>query len=623
MREGAAGPVLVYDGHCALCRREAARLQRIAGDAMALESFGDPGVFDRHPELSRDDCLRELKLIHADGRVEGGAGAVASVLAMSGRTRWLGALLAAPEIRGGAARVYGWVVQRRERRQPDDGCAEGGCARHRAEAAASADTGADFRPTARLFLRALGVVYLVAFGSLAVQAHLLLGSDGLLPVRDFLAAQPQEGMARLWRLPTLFWFWNSDEVVRGGTIVGLALALGLILGLIPKLCVVGLWVLFLSYVTAGRDFFWFQWDSLLLETSALALLLPARAAVPPHPWVIFLFQWLVFRLLFESGLAKVQQGAQSWVPLMAMAWYYETAPLPSIGGWFAHQMPLWAHRLTAAATLLGELLVPLLVWARGRALRWTAFVLIVGFQVTIAATANYGYFNLLSAVLALFLLDGRDLRWLPGWLVGRPAAPAARRRWRPLVALAAAAIFLLTVLEFMVLIAAPGVGSSPFLVAVRQATQPFRLANKYHLFAHIDPRRIEAEIEWTADGQEWRPYQLHYKPGPVDRPPPIVAPHQPRLDFQLWFFTMGRDGSEHPYFNTLVSRLCAQPESVRPWFTPASFPDRPPLIVRVAYVRYRMTDRAVLAQEGRYWSRETVGHHPAAHFCDSPTPPRF
>jgi hypothetical protein len=43
----------------------------------------------------------------------------------------------------------------------------------------------------------------------------------------------------------------------------------------------------------------------------------------------------------------------------------------------------------------------------------------------------------------------------------------------------------------------------------------------------------------------------------------------------------------------------------------------------VAFQRYRMTDWETRSREGRYWSRETVGYHPVAHFCDSPTPPRF
>ena len=487
----------------------------------------------------------------------------------------------------------------------------------------------DYRPTARLFLTALGLVYLLVFASLAVQAQVLIGSDGLLPVRDFLAARRGEGLARFLRVPTLFWLWDGDAAVLGGAIVGLVLAAALVAGLRRKLCLVGLWLLFLSYVTAGRDFFWFQWDNLLLESTALALLLPVRAEAPPHPFVVFLFRWLVFRLLFESGLAKVQGGAESWFPLTAMAYYYETAPLPSLGGWYAHQAPVWAHRWTSALTLLGELLGPLLILG-ARPARRILFVLVVGFQVLIQGTANYGYFNVLSTAIALFLLDGRDLARLPDWLGGRarPGAGEPRdsrgsapARW--LIAAAGSTIFLLTLLELMVLLAGQGVAASSVLLGIREWTQPFRIASKYHLFAHIDPRRVEAEIEWTADGQTWRPYELHYKPGPLDRPPPVVAPHQPRVDFQLWFFTLGRDGGAHDYFNTLVRRLCTRPESVRRLFREPSLPPQPPLAIRVAYYRYRMTDRATQARDGRYWSRQLLDYHPAAYFCDATEPPRF
>ncbi len=488
----------------------------------------------------------------------------------------------------------------------------------------------DYRPTARLLLRGLGVVYLTVFLSLAGQAQLLIGSEGLLPVRDFLAARQAQGLSRFWRVPTLFWLWDDDRAVRGGCILGLGLALGLILGWRPKSCLVGLWLLFLSYVTAGRDFFWFQWDNLLLESTTLALLLPASPATPPHPGVVFLFRWLLFRLLFESGLAKVQAGAGSWVPLTAMAYYSETAPLPSIGGWYAHQLPLWAHRWTSALTLLGELVGPLLIWGP-RGARRAAFLLIAGFQVIIQATANYGYFNLLSFVLAVAMLDARDLAWLPRWIVSlrataSPRAPASglgRAGSRVLIGLGAAVIFLLTLLELMVLIAGQGVAASPTLVEVRGAVQPFRVANKYHLFAHIDPRRVEAEIEWSLDGAEWRPYLFHYKPGELDQRPPIVAPHQPRVDFQLWFFTLGRDGGAHAYFDTLVRRLCTRSDAVRLLFREASFPPDPPLVIRVAYYRYQMTDLATRDRDGFYWRRQLLQYHPRAYFCDSTEPPGF
>ncbi|MBI3325360.1 MAG: lipase maturation factor family protein [Nitrospinae bacterium] len=552
---------------------------------------------------------------------------MAGAFGVSPGWQWLRAVLQARGVRAIAYTAYRLVVRCCDRLLR--GAFPEGPPRREAEAMRAAESG-DYRPTARLFLRALGLVYLIVFASLAVQVHLLIGSDGLLPVRDFLAGDQGDGISRFWRFPTLFWLWDGDVAVRGGTILGLALALGLTIGWHSKSCLAGLWLLFLSYVTVGRDFFWFQWDNLLVESTTLALLLPASPAVAPHPWVVFLFRWLLFRLLFESGLAKVQGGVQSWLPLTAMAYYYETAPLPSLGGWYAHQLPLWIHRWTSALTLLGELLGPLLIWGP-RGARRLAFVMYAGFQIAIQATANYGYFNILSLVISLFLLDARDLAWLPQRVVGAHATPHANGpaqgarvpalRW--LVGGAAWVIFLLTVLELMVLVAGPGVAASRVLVAVREIYLPFRVVSKYHLFAAIDPNRVEAEIQWTMDGQEWRPYHFHYKPGPLHRAPPIVAPHQPRVDFQLWFFTLGRDGGSHAYFNTLVRRLCTQPARVQQLFEQDSFPERPPGAIRVAYYRYGMVDLATRDRAGIYWMRELLGYSPQGYPCDAPAPPRF
>ena len=35
------------------------------------------------------------------------------------------------------------------------------------------------------------------------------------------------------------------------------------------------------------------------------------------------------------------------------------------------------------------------------------------------------------------------------------------------------------------------------------------------------------------------PLEFAYKPGAVARPAPLVAPHQPRLDWQMWFAALG------------------------------------------------------------------------------------
>ena len=73
---------------------------------------------------------------------------------------------------------------------------------------------------------------------------------------------------------------------------------------------------------------------------------------------------------------------------------------------------------------------------------------------------------------------------------------------------------------------------------VRSTAATFRVANVYHLFGSITTIRQEPEFQTSTDGIEWTPHPLHHKPGPTDRRPPLVAPHQPRLDFQLWFYAL-------------------------------------------------------------------------------------
>jgi hypothetical protein len=104
----------------------------------------------------------------------------------------------------------------------------------------------------------------------------------------------------------------------------------------------------------------------------------------------------------------------------------------------------------------------------------------------------------------------------------------------------------------------------------------------------------------------WRPYEFRCKPGDPERPPPFVAPHQPRVDFQLWFITLGRRQGAR-YFDTLIARLLTTPGVVRPLFAHDPFP-APPKRLRVAYYRYRFTDRATRHATGAWWKRELLGY---------------
>ncbi len=448
-----------------------------------------------------------------------------------------------------------------------------------------------------LFLRLLGAVFLAAFLSLLVQATLLFGQQGLLPVQDYLRA-PRGFL----NAPTIFWLGASDGTLRAAALAGTVPSLGLILLLAPRCCLALCWALYLSFVTVGQDFLSFQWDNLLLETGLCALFvapggLRPRGARPPHRLAVFLMLWLLFRVHVESGAVKLLLGDPTWRDLTAMASYYETAPLPTWLGWYAHQLPLWAHRASSALVYTVELGLPLLVWGPRR-LRALVFAGMLAMQLLILATANYGFFNYLSIALALWVLDDAHFG-----RAGAPSEPPSRSRVLPV---AVPVLVALSVVEFLPFLRVPAGLDAP-LVPLRRAVAPLRSINTYHLFAHMTLVRREAVIEGSADGATWLPYEFRYKPGDPERPPPFVAPHQPRVDFQLWFLLLGpRPGAR--YFDRLLARLLTAPEVVAPLFARDPFPVTPPRLVRVAIYRYRFTDAPTRRATGAWWQRELEGY---------------
>jgi hypothetical protein len=460
-----------------------------------------------------------------------------------------------------------------------------------------------------LFLRLQGLIFLAAFLSLLVQVSLLFGEGGLLPAARYLD-RIRPAVGRLGA-PTLFWLDASDTTLRLVAVAGAVVSLGLVINIAPRYCLVVLWVLYLSFVTVGQDFLAFQWDNLLLESAFFALFvspggLRPRSAPAPHPIGVFLMLWLVFRLHIESGAAKLLTGDPSWRDLTAMATYYETAPLPTWVGWYAHQLPLRVHRLSSLLTLLLELGVVWGIWGP-RSLRLPTFATLAALQVFILATANYATFNYLTLALLLFVLDDGHLAWLAARL-GRRLEPSPPRRVdrRTTAALAIAATVLvpISIVPFVPFLGpraeAPGV-TRP----LRRALVTFRTINAYHLFASMTLVRREAVIEGTRDGITWLPYEFRYKPGEPTRAPGFLAPHQPRVDFQLWFLLLGRRAA--PYFDRLLERLVDAPAVVAPLFTRDPFGGEPPRQVRVAIYRYRFTDSATRRATGAWWSREALG----------------
>jgi hypothetical protein len=485
--------------------------------------------------------------------------------------------------------------------------------------------GKAYHATSWLFLRALGVVYLFAFWSLAAQVRGLIGEDGILPARLTMAAarayvaSQHLGVDRFRLLPTIAWLNTSDLFLAGLCFGGVALSVLLIAGLMPAFVLPLLWFDYLSLSVVSRDFLSYQWDALLLETGFLAiflapLVLRERLSADAEPPLLarWLLRWLLFRLMAGSGAIKLASGDSMWRGLTALSVHFETQPIPTPIAWYAHHMPLWLGKASTAAVIGIELLAPFLMFGRPRERR-IGFALLAGLQLVIFLTGNYAFFNLLTVALCVWLLDDEIVGRLfldpatsvvPERPLGPVAAYAMHTRQALLVLVA------IVTIPVSALIFASSLGVAPpgasLVSPAADFIAPFRSVNSYGLFAVMTPTRPEIIVEGSDDGEKWFAYEFKYKPGDTQRRPPWVAPHQPRLDWQMWFAAL--EGYERaPWFSNFCLRLLQGSPEVLRLMAGNPFPKRPPRYVRGILYRYRFTDRSPPDPQGAWWTRELLG----------------
>jgi Lipase maturation factor len=451
----------------------------------------------------------------------------------------------------------------------------------------------------------LGLVYLVAFASAAIQIEGLVGSRGILPAAELLGwIRQRTGAERFWMLPTLFWLGASDVALRCVAWSGVAISAGLVAGLAPAAALAVLWALYLSIASVGLVFFGYQWDALLLETGLLAVFLApptlrlARGGEPSRV-ALWLLRFLLFRLTFASGVVKLRSGDEAWRTLSALRVHYETQPLPTWVGWYAHQLPARFQQFSCVLMFLIELGVPWLIFA-GRRARLLALWPLLGLQALIALTGNYAFFNLLTMALCVLLLDDEALPWRAA------SRPCPGTRWPRLVVYPFAATT--GVLAFVSFVAGCGV-ELPWprpLVTLHRWVAPLRSVNAYGLFAVMTTSRAEIQIEGSNDdGVTWKAYQFFDKPGDMDRAPRFIAPHQPRLDWQMWFAALGRC-DQNPWFERFLERLQEGSPAVLGLLATNPFPEGPTRLRSVVY-DYRFTDRETRRRTGAWWRREAKG----------------
>ena len=515
-----------------------------------------------------------------------------------------------------------------------------------------------------LFLRALGLIYFSAFFSLIFQIRGLIGPEGILPARDYLQAVAHSfGHARFWFAPTLLWFSSGAQMLMFLCWAGIVASLLLALNVWPRGTLAICFVCFLSFVSAAGDFSGYQSDGMLLEAGFTALFFappsfrPGLGAKrPPSRASLFLLQWEWFRIYFESGMVKIASGEPQWRNMTAMDEYYQNGPLPTWVGWYVQHLPHWFHALTAYATLALELG---LVWMLFLPRRWriVCFFIATAWQIGIILTANYTFLNYLVLALGFLLLDDRLIlcfvpqRWkrfiqdhadsrlrtdcppvpstiekdkmepaslasedLAQSLTQQKASHGRHETWHELLRPQLTALRLsLTGLILGLVFYATAVAlvwivfpTLKLPTTPVQALEPFRIANRYGLFAVMTRGRYEIEFQGSQDGQNWQAYPFRYKPQDPSQPPGIYAPYQPRFDWNLWFASLG-SWREYPIvINTEVRLLSTDPD-VLALFAGNPFPQEPPHQVRAVLWQYWFTTAAEKRKTGFWWRREFLG----------------
>ncbi|WP_224364676.1 lipase maturation factor family protein [Hyalangium versicolor] len=465
-----------------------------------------------------------------------------------------------------------------------------------------------------LYLRGLGLIFCLAFASLLPQLSGLMGPDGLEPAAAWLDwARAQLGPERFLRLPTLLWlFGASNGALWGLGLAGLACGALLVANVAPRWALVGAWACYLSLTIVGGDFLSFQWDVLLLEAALVSLplapghLFPRRSVPEPRRGALLLVCFLLLRLMVMSGLVKLFSGDPTWRNLTALEFHYWTQPLPNVIAYFVDHLPAGLHRASVAVMLVIELLAPFLLFGPRR-VRLVGAGALVALQVGIITTGNYGFFNLLTIVLCLSALDdGVLMRWRIFQRLSPELPPMGRH---PRVWAAAfvgfAAVYAVLGLSSDVERLSGASLPAPVRWTLRQLAG-LRSINTYGLFAVMTTERREIVLEGSTDGQTWREYLLHWRPGLVDQAPRFVAPHQPRLDWQMWFASLSRC-ADNPWLLQLQQKLLQGDPTVRGFFREDPFPETPPRFVRTLFFDYRFTDLATWRTTGAYWTRNELG----------------
>ena len=460
-----------------------------------------------------------------------------------------------------------------------------------------------------LFLKCLALIYFSAFVSMVTQVEGLVGVDGILPIESLLrSVELRFPDNKYWLLPTIFWLDASDRTLVLVCYAGMLAALLVFVNYLTRTALVVCYLLYLSIYVAGQDFTGFQWDVLLLESGFLAILLTSGSG-----FVILLYRWLIVRFMFMGGLVKIASGDPTWANFTALNYHYQSQPLPQALSWYVHHFPEWLHKISVGGVFFIELLVPVMVFMP-RPFRLFAGCSFMLLQLVIILTGNYTFFNLLTMALCLFLFDDQAVQAvLPKRCIKTLKRPQKGSSKWPYTITGFWLCLVLTVCATRIWVGLSKQQAFAPLSALIRLTSNLALVNSYGPFAVMTKVRREIIIQGSNDGLQWLNYQFKYKPDRLDKELAWVIPHQPRLDWQMWFQALS-SLPKRGWFDSFMRQLQQGSPAVLGLLAYNPFPDRPPVYLRALIYRYRFTTPEQRAATGNIWQRD----YPGVYWMDVP-----
>lgn len=447
-----------------------------------------------------------------------------------------------------------------------------------------------------LFLKCLGVIYIIAYLPFFFQIEGLIGSKGILPVQDYLSIlKVRFGKKAYSYVPTLLWLNSSNRALYLLLIMGLLFASLLIAGVYPPLMLLGLYIVHLSLTNAGQDFLRFGWETYLMEVTVSAFLTVATSPFNYFGWLNLNF--LLFRFHIGAGASKLLSRDENWANLTALCYHYHTQPIANLMAWYFDKLPLTFHKLSALGMFYIELIVPFFIFMPPD-IRLLVFIQLVGLQISIWFTGNLSYLNHLTAVSCIILLHNK---FLEPFLSPVFAETTSSLVWYSLISLLAFAYLICQILCFCF-----GFSRSRRIAPLIIFFEPFHILYPHGIFAVMTTKRYEVVVEGSRDGVAWQEYEFYYKPGPLNRRPKRIAPYQPRLDWQAWFLPF-RPYYFETWFQQFLQKLLEGEPSVLRLLKGNPFGETPPLFVRALLYEYEFTTNEEKKKTGNWWKRSYRG----------------